>query len=276
MRAPRWRRGKIVAEDGETMHQLSQGLARATVVVAAFFGSLTGSAHAAPQSVTAVADAFVRAVAPDSNFGGAGAVVVAPPALSNGEHQGLMRFDLAPVKSAFDAQFGAGNWSVTSASLRLTTTPASSGNFNANAAGPISVSWMQNDAWVEGTGTPGIPATDGITFNTLPSFLSPADEPMGTINFPGGNSGANTYALSLTGGFASDALSGGTTSLRLFAGNDTVSFLFNSRNFGTAGTRPVLIIDAIPEPAVGSVVGFFAIALLGRARATRSGCARGD
>ena len=227
-------------------------------------------ADAATQSVTAVADAFVRAVAPDSNFGGAGAVVVAPPALSNGEHQGLMRFDLAPAKVAFDAQFGAGNWNVTSASLRLTTTPASSGNFNANAAGPIQVSWMQNDSWVEGTGTPGAPTTDGITFNTLPLFLSPGDQPMGTINFPGGNSGANTYAIALASGFSSDVLSGGLASLRLFAGNDTVSFLFNSRNFGTAANRPVLLVDAIPEPAAGCVVGALALGLLRRDRGKRT------
>ena len=234
---------------------------RLVVFTILIVASAVSRAYPATQSVTPVADAFVRAVAADSNFGGAGAVVIAPPALSNGEHQGLMRFDLAPVKSAFDAQFGAGNWSVTSASLRLMTTPASSGNFNPNAAGPVSVSWMQSDAWAEGTGTPGAPTTDGVTFNTLPSFLSAGDQPMGTINFPGGNSGANTYSLILTSGFTGDVLSGGRASLRLFAGNDTVSFLFNSRNFGTVANRPVLIIDAVPEPALGGVVGLLALGL---------------
>jgi hypothetical protein len=217
-----------------------------------------------------IADSFARAVAPTSNFGGARAVVVAPPALSNGEHQGLMRFDLAPAKAAFEAQFGAGNWTVTSASLRLTTTPASSGNFNANAAGPINVSWMQNDAWVEGTGTPGSPTTDGITFNTLPSFLSPGDQSMGTFNFPGGNSGANTYTLALPSGFTNDVLSGSLTSLRLFAGNDTVSFLFNSRNFATVSNRPVLVIDAVPEPAAGGCLAMLAFTLRRRRVRARS------
>ena len=156
--------------------------------------------------------------------------------------------------------------SFTSASLRLTTTPASSGNFNANAAGPVNVSWMQNDAWVEGTGTPGSPTTDGITFNTLPSFLSGGDQSMGQFNFPGGNNGANTYNLSLASGFTADVLGGSLTSLRLFAANDTVSFLFNSRNFGTVANRPVLLIDAIPEPSAGCVIALMSIGLLRRDR----------
>ena len=264
--APAQRRGMIRAEDGEAMMAFVSRRGRLALLTVFVIASASLPSQATPQSLVAVADAFVRAVAPDSNFGGAGAVVVAPPALSNGEHQGLMRFDLAPVKAAFDAQFGAGNWSITSASLRLTTTPASSGNFNANAAGPVNVSWMQNDAWVEGTGTPGSPTTDGITFNTLPSFLSGGDQSMGQFNFPGGNSGANTYNLSLASGFTADVLGGSLTSLRLFAANDTVSFLFNSRNFGTVPNRPVLVVDAIPEPAVGGVVGTLAVALLARCR----------
>jgi MYXO-CTERM domain-containing protein len=177
-----------------------------------------------------------------------------------------MRFDLAPVKAAFDAQFGTGLWTIQSASLRLTTTPAGNAMFNANAAGQFNVGWMQNDSWIEGTGTPGTPTSAGITFNTLPSFLGPGDQALGTFSFPGGNSGNNAYTLTLSSGFTTDVVAGGLASMRLFAAGDTVSYLFNSRNFGTVANRPLLTIDAVPEPAAGLFAAVLGFSLLRRRR----------
>jgi hypothetical protein len=214
------------------------------------------------------ADTFVLADDPALNYGGAGVLAVSNAAQDNGEFQTLMRFDLAAARSAFDAAFGAGGWRLDSASLRLNTSSPNNAIFNANAAGPVAVSWMQNDTWVEGTGTPNSPTTDGITFNSLPSFLGPADESLGTINFPGGNSGANTYALDLAPGFVADIMAGGPTSLRLLpSAAGPASYIFSSRSFQTVANRPLLTLTAVvPEPVAAGLVAAAVAAVAFRRR----------
>jgi hypothetical protein len=126
---------------------------------------------------------------------------------------------------------------------------------------------MTNDAWVEGTGGPSAPTSDGVTFNTLPSFLNAADEAIGTFTFPGGTSGSNTYTLDLTNGFATDLAAGNNVSLRLLAADSSMSYLFNSRNFGTVANRPLLTVNAVavPEPtSVAMLMLVISTAWLGR------------
>ncbi len=207
------------------------------------------------------ADAFVT-TGPSSNlsnnnYGGAGAVGVAAPGSAQGEFQSLLQFNLAAAKSSFDSQFGAGQWTIQSVTLQLTCTPPNNAIFNSSAAGQFSLSWMQNNSWIEGTGTPIAPTTAGITFSTLNSFLSGSDEALGTFSYNGATSGNFTYSLNLTPSFSADILSGGTASLRMFAADTAVSGLFDSRSFGTASARPLLTITAVPEP------GTVALTLLG-------------
>src|SRR5436309_11316801 len=96
--------------------------------------------HAAQtQSINPVADTFVTSANPTGNFGNAGALGISAPGLSQGEFQSVMRFDLAPVKTAFDAAFGTADWIVTSATLRLTAATPNNAIFNANAAGQFSI-----------------------------------------------------------------------------------------------------------------------------------------
>ena len=146
----------------------------------------------------------------------------------------MLQFDLSATKTSFDAQYGAGLWSIESVTLQLTATPVNNVIFNAISAGQFKISWMQNDSWIEGTGTPGVPTTTGITWNSLPSFLGPNDEDVGTFSFNGATSGSTTYTLTLTSGFTADMLAGGVISLRTLAADSDVSYLFNSRNFNTA------------------------------------------
>src|SRR5262249_35024834 len=113
----------------------------------------------------------------------------------------------------------------------------------------FSISWMQNDGWTEGTGTPQAPTSTGLTFSTLNTFLSPADETLGTFNFNGSTSGNSTYTLGLTPSFSADVLAGNTISFRMLATDSTVSAVFDSRTFGIASARPLLTIIAVPEPA---------------------------
>ncbi|MGH7176106.1 MAG: hypothetical protein ACREJC_01885 [Tepidisphaeraceae bacterium] len=209
-------------------------------------------------AVNPVADAFLSSASPSGNFGGAGALATSAAGLSQGEFQSLLRFDLSTVKSGFDVALGAGQWVVQSVSLQLTTANPANPVFNPNAAGQFNLSWMQNDTWVEGTGTPGAATSDGVVYNTLGSFLSGSDQVLGTFAFAGGTSGNNTFSLALVGGLLADISGGSPASVRLFAADSTLSYLVNSRSFGTAVNRPLLTVSAVavPEPALA-----FALAL---------------
>lgn len=209
--------------------------------------------RAATVSTNPVADSFVTPGSDGSlsnnNYGAAGLLSVAASGKSQGEFQSVLQFDPSAAKTSFDAQFGAGLWSIQSVTLQLTAAPLNNALFNAISAGQFTVSWMQNDSWTEGTGTPSAPTTTGITWNTLPNFLGPNDEDLGTFSFNGANSGSTTYTLTLTSGFTADLLAGNVISFRILAADSDVSYLFNSRNFNTAASRPLLSITAVPEPS---------------------------
>lgn len=213
---------------------------------------------AASVTMIPTADAFVTTGSDGSlsgnNYGAAGNLALSAVGKPQGEFQSVLRFDVSAAKAAFDAQYGAGLWSIQSVTLQLTANnPASNPIFNAQGAGQFQLSWMQNDTWVEGTGTPNAPTTDGISFNSLQStFIGPNDEAIGTFSFAGATSGSNTYTLTLSSGFTADLLNGGLVSLRVYSADSNVSYLFNSRSFNQTASRPMLTIDAVPEP--GSTV----------------------
>jgi hypothetical protein len=231
----------------------------------ALFVALT--AQAATFTLNPSADAFVTtgptANLTGNNYGGAGALSVAAPGLASGEFQSVLRFDLSGARTSFNSQFGAGQWSIQSITLSLTATAPNNAIFNASAAGQFGVSWMQNDSWTEGAGTPATPTTTGIAFSTLPSFTGAGDEALGTFSFAGGTSGTAAYTLSLTSGFDADATAGNLVSFRLFAADSAVSYLFDSRTFGTTAFRPLLTVVAVPEPGSLALLATGAALLLG-------------
>ena len=51
-----------------------------------------------------------------------------------------MRFDLANARTAFDIQFGAGQWSIQSITLSLTAASPNNAIFNSSAAGQFGIS----------------------------------------------------------------------------------------------------------------------------------------
>jgi len=220
-----------------------------------------GPGFAATFSVNPVADAFVTpgpsGNLSTNNYGGAGALSIAAPGLAQGEFQSVLQFNLSGAKSSFDSQFGAGLWSIQSVTLQLTAIAPNNGIFNSSAAGQFNLSWMQNDSWTEGSGNPMMPGNTGITYATLGNFLSGADESLGTFSFNGATSGNFTYSLNLTPSFSADILSGGIVGLRPFAADNSVSYLFDSRSFGTVSARPLLTISVVPEP------GTLSLSLLG-------------
>jgi hypothetical protein len=232
-----------------------------------------GLSRAADLTVNPSADTFVFAGEAASNYGAAGQLAVSDAGQPQGQYQALMRFDLAAIKSSFDATLGAGKWTLQAATLRLSTANPNNPIFNPNLAGSFAASWMQNDAWNEGTGTPMTPTTDGITFSTLSSFIGAQDQSLGTFAFPGGTSGNNTYALNLTPGLVGDVQAGDLLSIRLFADTGmTVSDNFSSRSFQTTANRPVLTLSAVavPEPSTAAALAV-AFAILGAGARSRRG-----
>jgi hypothetical protein len=234
-----------------------------TCVITAVLCIQSASCLAETFSLGPEADAFVTSGNPDSNYGGGGSLGVSAPGLPNGEFRALFRFDLAAPKASFDSAFGAGNWLLESVSLQLTAASPNNPLFNASAAGEIDSSWLQNDLWAEGVGTPSSPGGSGITWNTLPTFLSAGDEDLGAFTFDGATMGTAIYPLAVSSGFSADALSGSLASilLRPALGDTTVSALFNSRTFNNAANRPVLTLSAIaiPEPSSCILAGFGAV-----------------
>jgi len=252
--------------------QLSRRKASAACILAAVFSGAFCACGQGTLSVGPIADAFVATGPTDNlandNFGAAGALALAAGDLPNGQFQTVMQFDLSSAASTFNAEFGAGDWTVQSATLQLTSSPHNNSIFNAPAAGQFNISLMQNNSWVEGTGTGGTPTTDGISFNSLTGTYinASADQALGAFHFPGGSTGVNTYTLNLTPGLTGDILGGDDLSLRLYAGDNNISYLFSSHEASPNG--PELIITAVPEPG-GLALGLTGLAVFSLRRFIR-------
>lgn len=211
----------------------------------------TGSFSSQP-----IGDAFVTPGSSGSlstsNFGAAGALAIAASGLPQGQFQTVLKYDLSSELNALNTQFGAGQWTVQSVSLTLTASAHPNPIFNSVAAGMFTVSLMQNNSWAEGTGTGGAPTSDGISFSSLENdYIGASDQELGTFSFAGNASGANTYSLNLSSSLLADIMGGEELSLRLFAADNNISYLFNSRNItGPLTAEPTLTVDVatIPEP----------------------------
>jgi hypothetical protein len=227
------------------------------------------SADAATITLNPVSDAFV-ATGPtgnlsDNNYGGGGALAIGASGLPNGEFQSVMMFDLSSARNSLDSQYGVGQWSILSVGLQLSSSPHNNAIYNNISPGLFSISLMQNNSWTEGTGNASNPGSSGITFNALRNLFvnNSLDQALGTFQFSGGSSGANQYSLGLTPGLLGDVTSGTGLSLRLFAADNDVSYLFSSRS-ASAALQPELIITAVPEPGTLALTGMSLGLLLSR------------
>ncbi|MFM2168102.1 MAG: hypothetical protein RIS79_2473 [Verrucomicrobiota bacterium] len=188
-------------------------------------------------------DAYLRAAAAASSFGSAGALVVSGSgsANTNGQFASLLKFDLATAKTAFDAAYGIGNWTLDSIQLQLNATTPGNPTFNANTAGLVLVEWLADDTWLE----------SAITWNGMAALVGAGNESLGSLAYTGASTGLAIANLTASTGFTTDLQNGSTASFRLVAGDADVSMVVNSRNLGTAGNRPALILSAsaVPEPS---------------------------
>lgn len=230
------------------------------IIVAGMLGFLdTVAAAQVSYAGTDYADAFLASGSSDNpagadltglNFGAAGMLVVASAASGKGEFQSVLKFNLADAVALFNTNYGTGNWTITGLSLTLTSNYGVGGVQPNNAVFPVVdggrlvIEWLSNDDWLEGTGTPNLPATDGVTYDSLPALLSGAHEILCTnLYSPPGNNVPATYPLPLSQSLVADVAAGGDVSFLLYAADDQVGFLFNSYSYGR-GNQPLINVTA--------------------------------
>ena len=148
------------------------------------------------------------------------------------------------------------------------------GGTNVNLAGSLGARWLANDAWLEGTGATGLPATDGVAFQDVPGLQVAGFEALGTLAFAGGTSGNVSVALALTPGFAADVSAGGNVTLLLRPEDSAVSLVANSRQASNPANRPTLTLNAsaIPEPSAVLFTSAAACVLLVRRHRRAASC----
>jgi hypothetical protein len=222
-------------------------------------GSVTGQIIVT--NIISVADAFVRSVDPTHNYGGAGALAVSGSIATNvlGQQEGLldsfMRFDVSGMVSNFNSSFGVGQWVIARATLDLFEQGAPNNTIFNRGVGPFEVRWITSDAWLEGSGNPNAPTSDGIVWNDEATNLNPTvDKSLGTF-INGGTDGVVRMSLAMPSSFVSDLSSGCLVSFYFTATtNSTVGFTFHSHNFVDSTQWPFLEIAAIPMPQITSLV----------------------
>jgi hypothetical protein len=209
---------------------------------------------------TTDADAYLATGSPDNpagtdltglNFGAAGILVIAPAASLKGEFQSVIRFNLSNAVTLFNTSLGANNWTMTNISLQLTSNYGAAGEqpdnliFNVINGGNFVIEWLSNDNWVEGTGRPKQPTTDGVTYDSLPTLLSGTDVNLCTNTYvPPGDNVPVTWTLPLNANLVANVTSGGEVTLLFYAADNQINYLFNSREFG--GTNaPYIKVTAV-------------------------------
>lgn len=204
-------------------------------------------------------DAFVRASAPTSNYGGAGADSIsgtnATNALgtANGAFDTFIRFNTFSMVTNFNVLFGSNNWVINGATLQVTeqSAPANT-NFN-RGKGAFEVRWIANDSWTEGTGSPQSPGTSGIVYTNELALLNPVTDASLGIFTNAQTDTIQLFSLALPNAFVNDMQAGGEVGLFMTAADPNIGFTFSSRSFTPVTGRPFLIVSAVPRPGIASV-----------------------
>jgi len=219
---------------------------------------IAGSARAAIFTNSVDADAFVRSNTPTANYGSAGSLSVSGSssfniafAVTNGIADSFIRFNTAAMVTSFNTLFGANNWVISGAKLQVTEVGTPNNSIFDQGKGAFGIYWVADDNWIEGTGTPATPTTDGIVYTNEPTLLTNTAY-LGTFTNTS-TSVTLLFPLALPAAFVSDAQAGGEVTLFLTAIDSQIGFTFNSRSFGTASARPYLEISAAPRPGITGI-----------------------
>src|SRR2546423_306740 len=103
---------------------------RIRALVFLLFGLGLTSAFGASYSTNALTGNLAN-----NNYGGGGSLTFGAPGVDAGEAQSVLQFNLGGAVSAFNSQFGAGQWSIDSVRLQFTAAPANNAIFNSPVAG---------------------------------------------------------------------------------------------------------------------------------------------
>ena len=221
-------------------------------------GALPLSMGATPTTISqkVAADTYVSSGQPTANFGTMGAMEIAVPTSSqNRTEESLVRFSTASVKSAFDADYGAGNWTITAITLQQYSNFSAAGqqpgnsSFNKIAAGGFELDWLSNVSWSETT----------ITWNTLSTVLPGTGTnqlvSLGDFYWAADGSTSQLWNLSLASALVDDIARGGDVTLfgQPTAGS-TVGYLFNTLNNNPDYLNITADVTPVPEPAGGDML----------------------
>lgn len=234
---------------------------RATYVAVLFLALPTLSRAQVTYTTTTSADAFLATGSSNNpvgsdltglNFGAAGTLAISPPSALKGEFQSVVQFDLADAVTLFNTNYGTNGWTITAISLELTSNygtngvQPNNGIFNVISGGNFVIEWLSTNGWPEGTGTPNLPTTDGVTYDSLPDLLSGGHEILGTNTYtPPGDNVPVTYSLPLNTNLVAEITNGGDISLLFYAADNQIGYLFNSKTYGR-GNDPLIHVTASP------------------------------
>ena len=208
---------------------------------------------ASPTTISQVvaADTYVSSGQPTSNFGTMGGMEIAVPTSSqNRTEESLIRFNTASIESAFNADYGVGDWTITSITLSLFSNFSTAGqqpgnsSFNKIAAGGFEFDWLSNDSWSE----------TGINWNSLSTVLpgtgNNTSASLGDFYWSADGSTSQNWTLGLDSNLLNDIATGGpVTILGQPTAGSTVGYLFNTLNNNPAYLNVTADVTTTPEPS---------------------------
>ncbi len=197
------------------------------------------------------ADTFVSSGEPDSNFGTQGAMEIAAPTMAQPRtEKTLLRFSTTPMRDAFDAAYGPGNWAVTGVTLSLFSSVATAGQqpgnarFNKIASGSFEFDLLSNNNWNE----------TSITWNTLSDILpGPGNNntltPLGTFVWDANGQSSSIWTLNADPNLARQIQQGDpVTIFGQPTADSTVGYLFNTLNVNPGFLN--VTVTVVPEPSI--------------------------
>jgi hypothetical protein len=183
------------------------------------------------------------------NFGTLAAMEIAAPTIAqNRTEETLLGLNTASLQSSFNAQYGAGGWTVTAVTLTFFSNVSTAGvqpnnhSFNQIAAGGFELDWLSDNNWSQ----------TAITWNTLSGILPGTGgntlASLGDFVYPANGSASSTWTLNLDPNLV-NAIGNGAqiTILGQPTAGSTVGYLYNTISFDPAVMN--VTVTSVPEPA---------------------------